>query len=77
MVRMWCMVEGVSALVNVVVNGCTMWCKKGKWILLRFLIWETYRLVGQDTFDPKQSVPHKFGLTALYNTYLLKVAMTY
>ena len=40
--------------------------KKEKWTLLRFLIWEMDHLVSQDTFTPKNSVPHKFGLTVLY-----------
>ena len=64
-----CVIEGVSALVN---TACLLrWsmmvlcAKKEKWMLLRFLIWETDRLVGQDTFTPKNSVPHKFGVTVL------------
>ena len=70
------MVEGVSALVNAV--GSLQWSmvvgygvKKEKWMLLRFLIWETDRLAGQDTFTPKNSVPHKFGVTVLHGQYLL------
>ena len=62
---MWYVVEGVSVLANAV--GSLQWSmvKKDRWLLLRFLIWETDRLAGQDTFTPKKSVPHKFSLTVL------------
>ena len=70
---MWCVVEGVSVMVNVVgslqllmsVWYGMMWCDKRIWTLLRFLIWEMDRLVGRDNFTPKMSVLHKFDLTVL------------
>ncbi len=71
MVPYVCVVEGVSALVNAV--GLLQWpmvvqcdAKKEKWMLLRFLIWEMDRLAIHNTFTPKKSVPHKFGLTVLF-----------